>query len=206
FRVLDGEGTAVLEQTFYSVGGGFVMTESEMQADQSRTPTGSGVPYPFSTAAEMLEMGRSSGLDIAQMKRANELTRREGQALEAGIETIWDAMNRCIDRGLATPGTLPGGLNVRRRASGLRDKLEAARGANDAPLHTAVDWLQAYAMAVNEENAAGGQVVTAPTNGAAGVIPAVIRYYLDFVPGASRDKVADMLLTAAAIGGLIKYN
>lgn len=206
FRVLDGEGAVVLEQTFYSVGGGFVMTEAEMQADQAKIPTGPQVPYPFSTATEMLDMGRSSGLDIAQMKRANELTRREGPALEAGIETIWDAMNRCIDRGLATPGTLPGGLNVRRRASGLRDKLEAARGANDAPLHTAVDWLQAYAMAVNEENAAGGQVVTAPTNGAAGVIPAVIRYYLDFVPGASRDKVADMLLTAAAIGGLIKYN
>src|SRR4029079_7690527 len=103
-------------------------------------------------------------------------------------------------------GVLPGGLNVKRRAKGLNDKLTARAGANDAPLHSAVDWLQAYARPLNEENAAGGQVVTAPTNGAAGVIPAVIRYYLDLVPGASRARVPEMLLTAAAIGGLIKYN
>jgi L-serine dehydratase len=115
-------------------------------------------------------------------------------------------MDRSIDRGLATGGILPGGLNVRRRAAGLNEKLRSRSGANDAPLHSAVDWLQAYAMAVNEENAAGGQVVTAPTNGAAGVIPAVIRYYLDLVPGASPERVPEMLLTAAAIGGLIKSN
>src|SRR5690606_32197926 len=114
-------------------------------------------------------------------------------------------MDRCIDRGLEGEGILPGGLNVPRRARGMREQLEARHGANTAPLHSAVDWLSAYAMAVNEENAAGGQVVTAPTNGAAGVIPAVIRYYLDLVPGASREHVPDMLLTAAAVGGLIKY-
>lgn len=205
FRIVDAAGAHVLAETYYSVGGGFVMTEAEMAADKA-APSGPRVPYPFATAAEMLEMGRNSGLSIAQMKRANELSRRDAAALDAGIAEIWGAMNRCIDRGLAAEGILPGGLNVRRRAAGLRAKLDAARGANDAPLHTAVDWLQAYAMAVNEENAAGGQVVTAPTNGAAGVIPAVIRYYLDFVPGASRDAVPDMLLTAAAVGGLIKYN
>jgi L-serine dehydratase len=205
FELRDASGALVFAETYYSVGGGFVMTEDEMGADRA-TPSGPDVPYPFGTAAQMLEMGRASGLSIAEMKRANELVLRDDAALEAGIFAIWDAMESCIDRGLEAEGVLPGGLNVKRRAGGLRAKLRAARGRNDAPLHSAVDWLQAYAMAVNEENAAGGQVVTAPTNGAAGVIPAVIRYYLDLVPGASRDKVPEMLLTAAAIGGLIKYN
>jgi L-serine dehydratase len=206
FRLTDAEGSAVASEAYYSVGGGFVMTEAEMAADQSRDPGASGVPYPFSTAAEMLKMGEASGLTIAQMKEANERSRLSPMEVERGVFAIWDIMDRCIDRGLAAHGVLPGGLNVRRRAAGLGDKLRAAAGRNDAPLHSAVDWLQAYAMAVNEENAAGGQVVTAPTNGAAGVIPAVIRYYLDLVPGASREKVPEMLLTAAAIGGLIKYN
>ncbi len=205
FRLIDVESAVVFAETYYSVGGGFVMTEAEMAADKA-APAGPKVPYPFATAAEMLAMGRSSGLTIAGMKAANELAQRDAASLETGVDAIWEAMDRCIDRGLVAEGILPGGLNVRRRAGGLKVKLDAARGANDAPLHTAVDWLQAYAMAVNEENAAGGQVVTAPTNGAAGVIPAVIRYYLDFVPGASRSKVPEMLLTAAAVGGLIKYN
>jgi len=151
-------------------------------------------------------MGEGSGLTIAQMKRRNEAVRHPGTRLDEGVMAVWDVMDRCIDRGLAGEGILPGGLNVKRRAKGLNEKLTSRVGMNDAPLHSAVDWLQAYAMAVNEENAAGGQVVTAPTNGAAGVIPAVVRYYLDLVPGASRDKVVDMLLTAAAVGGLIKYN
>jgi L-serine dehydratase len=205
FDLRTEEGTIVHDEAYYSVGGGFVMTEAEMHADRA-APSGPDVPYPFSTAAEMLEMGRNSGLTIAEMKRANELALRDAATLEAGVFGIWEAMNRCIERGLAAEGILPGGLNVKRRAGGLNAKLTAARGRNDAPLHSAVDWLQAYAMAVNEENAAGGQVVTAPTNGAAGVIPAVIRYYLDLVPGASRAHVPDMLFTAAAVGGLIKYN
>jgi L-serine dehydratase len=205
FELRDASGEVVFTETYYSVGGGFVMTEAEMQADRL-APAGPDVPYPFATAAEMLEMGERSGLSIAQMKRANELELHDAGSLEEGIGRLWNHMNRCIDRGLEAEGVLPGGLNVKRRAGGLNTKLQAARGVNDAPLHSAVDWLQAYAMAVNEENAAGGQVVTAPTNGAAGVIPAVIRYYLDFVPGASPSKVPDMLLTAAAIGGLIKYN
>jgi L-serine dehydratase len=205
FRIVDEAGATVHAETYFSVGGGFVMTAEQLAVDKAETG-GVAVPYPFAHATEMLEMGARSGLTIAGMKRANELARRDADGLERGIAGLWEAMDRCIEAGLASEGVLPGGLNVKRRAHGLRDKLEAARGANDAPLHTAVDWLQAYAMAVNEENAAGGQVVTAPTNGAAGVVPAVIRYYLDFVPGASRDKVPDMLLTAAAIGGLIKYN
>ncbi len=205
FELRDSSGVVVFSEAYYSLGGGFVMTEAQMQADRA-APAGPDVPYPFATAAEMLEMGRSSGLSVAEMKRANELALHDAASLEEGIARIWEAMDSCIDRGLAAEGVLPGGLNVKRRAGGLNAKLTASRGVNDAPLHSAVDWLQAYAMAVNEENAAGGQVVTAPTNGAAGVIPAVIRYYLDFVPGASRAKVSDMLLTAAAIGGLIKYN
>jgi L-serine dehydratase len=198
------DGQDVMSEDFYSVGGGFVLTAAEMDAGAPK-PQEQDVPYPFGTAAEMLAMGEASGLSIAQMKRANEMARQPDD-LDGRIMAIWDVMNRSIERGLSTGGILPGGLNVKRRAMGLNEKLTARAGANDAPLHSAVDWLQAYAMAVNEENAAGGQVVTAPTNGAAGVIPAVIRYYLDLVPGSSRAKVPDMLLTAAAVGGLIKYN
>lgn len=203
FLVSAGD-TELLVESYYSVGGGFVLTAAEMEAGPAN-PQAQDVPYPFGNAAEMLAMGDASGLSIAAMKRANEAAREPGD-LDGRIMAIWDVMDRCIDRGLSNEGVLPGGLNVKRRAKGLNEKLTARAGANDAPLHSAVDWLQAYAMAVNEENAAGGQVVTAPTNGAAGVIPAVIRYYLDLVPGASRAKVPEMLLTAAAIGGLIKYN
>jgi L-serine dehydratase len=204
FFLRDAAGQEALAESYYSIGGGFVLTETEMSAGTIR-PNDTGVPYPFDNAAQMLAMGDASGLSIAQMKRANELSRSVDD-LDRRIMDLWDVMDRCIDRGLGADGILPGGLNVRRRAHGLVETLAQRAGANDAPLHSAVDWLQAYAMAVNEENAAGGQVVTAPTNGAAGVVPAVVRYYLDLVPGASRDKVPDMLLTAAAIGGLIKYN
>jgi L-serine dehydratase len=204
FFLTDANGAVLVEDSYYSIGGGFVLTADELAAGPVRSSE-TQVPYPFDNAAQMLAMGEQSGLGIAQMKRANE-TARGVVDLDGKIIEIWEVMNRCIDRGLKTDGILPGGLNVKRRAKGLNDKLHARAGANDAPLHSAVDWLQAYAMAVNEENAAGGQVVTAPTNGAAGVIPAVIRYYLDLVPGASPAKVPDMLLTAAAVGGLIKYN
>jgi L-serine dehydratase len=140
------------------------------------------------------------------MKRANELSRMPGADLDRGLSRIWDVMNACIDRGLTTEGTLPGGLNVRRRAKGIHDALMAERGMNLTAPHTINDYMSTYAMAVNEENAAGGQVVTAPTNGAAGVVPATIRYWLDHVPGATSTRVPEFLLTAAAIGGLIKFN
>jgi L-serine dehydratase len=204
FFSTDADGREILAQSYFSIGGGFVLTAEELAAGVPK-PQDEDVPYSFGSAAEMLAMGDASGLTIAQMKRDNELA-RGARELDERVMAIWEAMDRSIDRGLMTGGILPGGLNVRRRAQALSDKLHDRAGANDAPLHSAVDWLQAYAMAVNEENAAGGQVVTAPTNGAAGVIPAVIRYYLDLVPGASREKVPDMLLTAAAVGGLIKYN
>jgi L-serine dehydratase len=206
FRLLRGEPD-LLNETYYSVGGGFVLSEAELvAAEAGQQPAEAAVPFPFGTAAEMLAMGDASGLSIAEMKRRNEAVRHPGSGLEAGVMAIWDVMDRCIDRGLAGEGVLPGGLNVKRRARGLSNKLAAGGANNAAPLHAAIDWLSAYAMAVNEENAAGGQVVTAPTNGAAGVIPAVLRYYLDFIPGASRERIGDMLLTAAAIGGLIKTN
>jgi L-serine dehydratase len=131
---------------------------------------------------------------------------RTNAELESGMARIWQVMNDCITRGIAGEGILPGGLKVRRRAKGIHDALIAERGLNMTAPHTTNDWMSLYAMAVNEENAAGGQVVTAPTNGAAGVVPAVLRYYLDHYPGASTARIGEFLLTAAAIGGLVKHN
>ena len=201
----DAQGDVTLRQVFYSIGGGFVMTEEELAAGKD-TDDGPPVPYPFKSAAEMLEMAKSSGKSVAAMKRANEVSRGCADSLAKGTARIWEVMSTCIDRGLSTDGTLPGGLKVKRRAKGIHDALMAERGMNLTAPHTINDWMSVYAMAVNEENAAGGQVVTAPTNGAAGVVPAVLRYYLDHVPGASTAHVEDFLLTAAAIGGLVKYN
>ena len=201
----DRQGDVILRETYYSIGGGFVMTEAELAAGKD-TDDGPPVPWPFKSAAEMLEMARASGLSIAQMKRANELSRLPHAALDSGLERLWQVMSDCIDRGLAGEGILPGGLKVRRRARAIHEALLAERGLNLTAPHVINDWMSTYAMAVNEENAAGGQVVTAPTNGAAGVIPAVIRYWLDHVPGAAPARVGEFLLTAAAIGGLVKYN
>lgn len=200
------DGAAVLSETYFSVGGGFVLTEKEMAARDTVVEPQREVPFAFANAAQMLAMGDASGLTIAQMKRANETAVRDAAEVDRRLGHLWEVMDGCISRGLATGGELPGGLKVRRRAKALGEGLIARAGANDMPLHQAVDWLSAYAMAVNEENAAGGQVVTAPTNGAAGVVPAVIKYYVTQVPQGSVDNVPDMLLTAAAIGGLIKYN
>ncbi|PVA11748.1 L-serine ammonia-lyase [Pelagivirga sediminicola] len=201
----DKQGDTILQETYYSIGGGFVMTDAELAAGRN-TDEGEPVPYPFKSAAEMLQMCETSGKSIAQMKKANEISRKGETDMSAGVKRIWQVMNDCIERGMNTDGILPGGLNVKRRAKGIRDALIAERGTNQNAPHKINDWMSVYAMAVNEENAAGGQVVTAPTNGAAGVVPAVIRYYLDHHPGASEDHVEDFLLTAAAIGGLVKFN
>ena len=182
-----------------------MLSAAELAAGRA-TDEGAPVPYPFKSAAEMLEMAKASGKTIAQMKRANEISRNGAQGLDRGIARLWEVMNACIDRGLNTDGILPGGLNVRRRAKAIHEKLQAERGMNLTAPHVINDWMSAYAMAVNEENAAGGQVVTAPTNGAAGVVPAVMRYWLDHVPGASASQIDEFLLTAAAIGGLVKFN
>ncbi|MBU3029986.1 L-serine ammonia-lyase, partial [Paracoccus marinaquae] len=204
----DAQGDVIFHQVYYSVGGGFVLTEEELarQGDEARSDATSKAPYPFASAAEMLAMAEGSGKTIAQMKRANELAFRNEAELRDGLARIWQVMRDCMERGLATGGNLPGGLNIRRRAHAIHEKLMAERGMNLTAPHVINDWMSVYAMAVNEENAAGGQVVTAPTNGAAGVVPAVIRYWLDHVPGASERDLPDFLLTAAAIGGLIKHN
>jgi len=206
-EALDAEGDVLLQETYYSIGGGFVRTAAELAAVDAKTlAEPSPVPFPFRTAEEMLAMARASGLTIAQMKRRNERRFRDEAAIEAGLGRIWSVMAECLARGLAAEGVLPGGLKVKRRARAIHEALLAERGLNLAPPHTVNDWISCYAMAVNEENAAGGQVVTAPTNGAAGVVPAVIRYWLDHVPGATASRVGEFLLTAAAVGGLIKTN
>ena len=202
----DAQGDVILQETYYSIGGGFVLTEAELQNAGSVAAKPSGCPYPFQNAAQMLEMAAASGQSVAAMKRANELHFRSARELDEGMARLWQVMNDCIGRGLATDGILPGGLKVRRRAKGIHVALEAERGLNLTAPHTINDWMSVYAMAVNEENAAGGQVVTAPTNGAAGVVPAVIRYWLDHVPGAAPSRVGEFLLTAAAIGGIVKTN
>ncbi len=201
----DAQGDVILSQVYYSIGGGFVMSEEELAAGKA-TDEGAPIPFPFKSAAEMLLMARENGKTIAEMKRANEVARNGAANLARGSAQIWQVMNACIERGLHGHGTLPGGLGVRRRAGALFEALMEERGLNLSPPHSVNDWLSAYAMAVNEENAAGGQVVTAPTNGAAGVVPAVLRYYLDHVPGAAGSRIEDFLLTAAAIGGLVKFN
>lgn len=204
----DRAGDIVLAETYYSIGGGFVITDKERQLPSPPTEAAQAgrYPYPFATAAAMLGMARASGLSIAAMKHANECAIRTKDNVGAGLDRIWTAMDGCIERGLSREGELPGGLKIRRRAKRIRDQLDREHGSNVAQPHVMSDWLNVYALAVNEENAAGGKVVTAPTNGAAGVVPAVLRYYLDHCIGAERARVAEFLLTAAAIGGLIKHN
>ncbi|MEQ8307622.1 MAG: L-serine ammonia-lyase [Hoeflea sp.] len=208
FTAHDRDGAMLLKRVYYSIGGGFVVTDTELEALKSTQPAKSEkpVPYPFAHAKEMLEMAARSGLSIAQMKRANEEAHMSPEELDAGLDRIWNAMSGCIDRGLSGEGIMPGGLKVRRRARVLHDKLEEEWQLNRRNPLLANDWLSVYAMAVNEENASGGRVVTAPTNGAAGVIPATIRYMLRFHDGADTESVRDYLLTAAAIGGIIKNN
>ncbi|MEL6644429.1 MAG: L-serine ammonia-lyase [Pseudomonadota bacterium] len=201
----DKQGDVIAQETYYSVGGGFVMTADELASGKD-TDDGAPVPFPFKSAAEMLDMCVETGKSIADLKRINELSRIDQTTLDRGMDRLWSVMEDCIDRGLAGDGILPGGLNVKRRARGIHDALQAERGRNLTAPHTINDWISTYAMAVNEENAAGGQVVTAPTNGAAGVVPATLKYYLDHVPGASKRRIGEFLLTAAAIGGLVKHN
>jgi L-serine dehydratase len=201
----DARGNLHLTETYYSVGGGFVLTEREL-ARPDRAGEGPKVPHPFATAAELVDAAEAEGLSVAGLQRANELAVRPRPALDAGLARVWEVMSACIDRGLEGQGELPGGLKVRRRARGIHERLLAERGQNLTAPHTVNDWIAMYAIAVNEENAAGAQVVTAPTNGAAGVVPATIRYWLDHVPGASPRGVGDFLLTSAAVGGLIKRN
>ncbi len=200
------DGNVVHEQIYYSIGGGFVQTPDEMAADTDPTARKQKVLYPFRSAKEMLAMANASGKSIAELKWANETIHMSPEKLSTSIHKIWSVMNECINAGFDEDGILPGGLNTRRRAKGIHDELQDERGNNMAAPHIINDWIAAYAMSVNEQNAAGARVVTAPTNGAAGVVPATLRYYLDHVPDADPNKITDFLLTAAAIGALIKSN
>jgi L-serine dehydratase len=206
----DSEGESVLDETWYSVGGGFVASAAQLAAPapDDRIRVGPRVPLPFGSGAELLAHCADTGHDIAGVILANEDAMRPREATDAGLARIWTAMNGCIDRGLATGGILPGGLRVSRRAPGLWGKLQSAHGSNER--EALFDWLNVYAMAVNEENAAGGRVVTAPTNGAAGIIPAVIRHYCadhgaqENRPVTATSPIGMFLLTAGGVGLLYK--
>lgn len=208
FYAYDAADRLLLKRIYYSIGGGFVVSDEELQRMKSRSAPAAtvNVPYPFASAAQMLDMAASSGLSIAEMKRANEETLVSGETLDRRLDEIWTAMRSCIERGLSQDGVMPGGLKVRRRARSLHQRMQEDWRQNRPNPLLANDWLSVYAMAVNEENAAGGRVVTAPTNGAAGVVPAVLRYWLHFHPEADQESIRDFLLTAAAIGGIIKHN
>jgi L-serine dehydratase len=205
FTATDGDGHVLLAREYYSVGGGFVLDEDEIQhADITADPRAKPVPYPFSNGDELLRRTRETGLSISDLMLANELTRRSEEEIRSGLLHIWSVMQECVNRGVRATGVLPGGLNVRRRADAMRRTLADTDDSKD-PLR-AMEWITLYALAVNEENAAGGRVVTAPTNGAAGIVPAVLHYYRDFVESYSEDGVVRFLLTAAAVGILFKKN
>ncbi|BDZ55803.1 L-serine ammonia-lyase [Agromyces marinus] len=197
----DDDALPIAEETYYSVGGGFIRRDGEApeQAEALRHP------LPYSTAAELLALCDEHGVSLCDVARRNEVAVHGDAGIDAGLDAIWDAMAECVSHGLATEGTLPGGLKVKRRASEVRRRLEAY-DRDEHLRDTSTEWLHAFALAVNEENASGGRVVTAPTNGAAGILPAVGHYYLKYVPGADRAGIRRYLLTASAIASLVKKN
>ncbi|MBC9000363.1 L-serine ammonia-lyase [Micromonospora aurantiaca (nom. illeg.)] len=203
FAAYDAAGGEVRTRTYYSVGGGFVVDEAAAGADRIKADS-TRVRHPFLTGAELLTVTSETGLSISEVMLANEVSWRSEADVRAGLLEIWWVMRECVENGCTRDGVLPGGLKVRRRAAEMRRSLEAETGSQD-PLR-AMDWVTLFALAVNEENAAGGRVVTAPTNGAAGIIPAVLHYYTRFVPGASEEGVVRFLLAAGAIGVLFKEN
>lgn len=201
FTANDAAGVQLVARTYYSVGGGFVLDENETGPDRI-VPDSTPVPYPFASGVELLAHCAENGFSVARVMRANERVWRTDAEIDAGLLRLWDVMTDSIHRGLETEGVLPGGLKVHRRAPELLHRLQVETDTTD-PLR-GMDWITLYALAVNEENAAGGRVVTAPTNGAAGVIPAVLMYYRRFVHGADNDGIIRFLLTAGAIGVVIK--
>ena len=209
FTAFDANGTELLARVYYSVGGGFVVSD-EVASDGSKqkviAPNTTVLAHPFHSGAELLTLATSEHCSIAELMRRNERHWRSDAEIDASLLKIWAVMQACVVRGCATGGVLPGGFKVRRRAADLHRQLCAnPEAALRDPLQV-LDWVNLYALAVNEENAAGGRVVTAPTNGAAGIVPAVLHYYARFVPGATETGVIDFLLTAAAIGLLYKEN
>jgi L-serine dehydratase len=203
FQAVDADGVELRRREYYSVGGGFVL-DQDVAGKPVIVEDSTPVTYPFRTGEELLARTRETGLRISDVMLANELSWRSEEEIRTGLLHIWAVMQECVERGTRTPGVLPGGLKVRRRAATLRAQLEGQPDETD-PLR-AMDWVTLYALAVNEENAAGGRVVTAPTNGAAGIVPAVLHYYRDYVDSFSEDGVVRFLLTAAAVGLLFKEN
>jgi L-serine dehydratase len=203
-RAYDAQDGVLHEGTFYSVGGGFVVTEAEAQSPAALA-AGPAIPFPFENAAELLVIAEREQMRIADIMMRNECVVRTEQEVREGLDRIWSAMSACIDRGMRHEGILPGGLNVKRRAAKLREMLETRERDKTEDALIAMDWINAWALAVNEENAAGGKVVTAPTNGAAGLVPAVLRYYDRYCNGTAEGRHT-FLLTAAAIGALYKRN
>ena len=209
FAAFDEQGHELAARVYFSVGGGFVVSDQVASGgalQRTVVPDATALPHPFRSGADILDMCASHRCSIAQIMRRNERHWRSDAEIDAGLLKIWDVMQACVVRGCATPGVLPGGFQVKRRAADLHRQLCAnPEAALRDPLQV-LDWVNLYALAVNEENAAGGRVVTAPTNGAAGIIPAVLHYYTRFVPGANDAGVIDFMLTAAAIGILYKEN
>lgn len=202
FRASDAAGAVLATRQYFSVGGGFVLDEDEIAS--TTDSAGSAVPYPFRTSHELLDLTASTGMPVSALMMANESELRPAPQVREQLLAIWEVMQQCVKRGLVHGGVLPGALRVRRRAAAWHRELEAHPDARD-PLE-AMDWVALYALAVNEENAAGGRVVTAPTNGAAGIVPAVLHYCRDFVPRFDDDAVVRFLLTAGAVGILCKTN
>ena len=205
FIAYDANGAEIASRDYYSVGGGFVVNQDEAAEDRIVADT-TPVAHPFSSGDELLARCAESGLSIAQLMLENERAWRSDDEVIAGLRELWQAMQDCVARGIRETGTLPGGLHVSRRAPSLHAELSAKPEAAMRDPLTVLDWVNLYALAVNEENAAGGRVVTAPTNGAAGIIPAVLHYYDRFCAGANEKGVFDFLLTAAAVGILYKEN
>ena len=206
FTARDADGEILAKRMYFSIGGGFVVDEEEAGRNSRGAEDEVELPFPFTSGADLMAMGAASGKSFAAMMLDNELVHRDAEQVEAGLDAIAAAMDASIDAGCASTGILPGGLKVRRRAPQIAADIRERHEANLSEPLAMMDWINLWAMAVNEENAAGGKVVTAPTNGAAGIVPAVLHYYTRFVPQASATGVNDFLLTAAAIGILYKEN
>lgn len=205
FQAFDAAGLVLHDSVFYSIGGGFVLSDAETD-QQDMSDESVEMPYSFNNGVELLNLCKETGLSVAQIVMKNELVWRTEEELTAGLRNLWQVMNACIKRGCAEKGELPGGLHIKRRAHELYEELRSSPEASFKDQLTVMDWINLFAIAVNEENAAGGRVVTAPTNGAAGVIPAVLAYYDRFVHGSDEQGIFDFLATSAAIGMLYKKN
>jgi L-serine dehydratase len=206
FTAYDEENNTLLQKIFYSVGGGFIVEHEDTMQKQSNSPESHLIPYPFKTAETLLALCREQRLSIAELMLKNEKTWRSEKEIKSGLERIWEVMQACVNRGCQQEGVLPGGLNVIRRAPSIYRYLQnqSQKNLDQRDPAEIMDWLSLWALAVNEENAAGGRVVTAPTNGAAGVIPSVLHYYQKFVKNSSKEGIHTFLLTAGAIGILYK--